>query len=126
MSFDEIRSKTVRAAQNLQSRGYVPKQVFGILARNSHHLAPIVFASISIGCPVNTLDCSFGKTELMHMLKTTKPKVMFADVDVHDLLKECLIELGNNAKVFTFGGSTGDSEPVENLFAETHKEDQFM
>lgn len=125
MSFTEIRTKTVRAAQNLQARGYKPKQLFGLIARNSHNVAPIVFASISIGCPLNALDCSFGKTEIIHMLKTTKPSLMFCDLDVYDLLKDCLIELGNNAKVFTFGGSKADSEPVENLFAETQKESQF-
>lgn len=126
MSFTEIRTKTIRAAQNLQKRGYKSKQVFGLLAKNSHHVAPIVFASISIGCPVNTLDPTFGKTELIHMLKTTKPILMFSDIGSHDLLKECLMELGNDAKIFTFGGSKGEAEPVENLFSETNNEDDFV
>ncbi|XP_055297521.1 luciferin 4-monooxygenase-like [Sitodiplosis mosellana] len=126
MTFDEIRIKTVRAAQNLQKRGYEPRQVFGLMAKNSHHVAPIVFASISIGCPVNTLDPSFGKTELIHMLKTTKPTLMFCDVESHDLLRECLTELGNDAKIFTFGGSKDEAESVENLFSETHNEDDFL
>lgn len=125
-TYDELRVKTIRAAQNLRKRGYHSKEVFGILAKNSHHLAPIVFASLAIGSAVNTLDPSFGKTELLHMLKTIKPALVFCDVDVSNLVKECLNELGNEAKVFTFGGSSGDSEPVENLFTETHNEDEFV
>lgn len=126
MTFDEIRMKTIRAAQNLLNRGYQQKQVFGLMAKNSYHVSPIVFGSISIGCAVNTLDPSFKKAELIHMLNTIKPVLMFCDVEVYDLVKECLTELENNAKILTFGGSKGEAEPVENLFSETHNEDYFM
>lgn len=126
MTFDEIRTKTVRAAQNLQNRGYESKQVFGVLAGNSHHLAPIVFGSMCIGCPVNTLDPSFGKVEITHMLNIIKPVLMFCDAGAYDLLKECLTELENDANIFTFGGSKDGAEPVENLFLETHNEDNYM
>lgn len=126
MTFNEIRIKSVRAAQNLQKRGYGSKQVFGVLARNSHHLAPIVFASISIGCPVNALDPSFGRIELIHMLKVMKPALMFCDADVYNLLKESLTQLGNGAEIFTFGGSNNETEPVENLFSETENENDFL
>lgn len=126
LNYDEIRLKSIRAAQNLQQRGYRSKKVFGILAKNSHHLAPIVFASVYLGCPVNTLDPSFGKAELLHMLKTTKPTIMFCDIEFGDLVRECLIELDNNAKIFTFGGTNTHAEQVENLFVETHNEDIFV
>lgn len=128
MSFDEIRIKSVRAAQNLQSRGYKTKQVFGFLARNSQHLAPIVFASFSLGCAVNALDASFGKTELLHMLNITKPAIMFCDAESVEIVQECLNELKSNAKIFTFGGNSGSgsSEPVENLFLETKNERTFV
>ncbi|XP_055298411.1 uncharacterized protein LOC129566474 [Sitodiplosis mosellana] len=126
LSFNEIRQKTIRAAENLLDRGYKPKQVFGLMAKNSHHVAPIVFGSISIGCPVNTLDPSFKKAELIHMLITIKPVLMFCDVGVYDLVSECLAELKNDAKIFTFGGSKGKAEPVEKLLLETHNEDYFV
>ncbi|XP_031621711.1 4-coumarate--CoA ligase-like 7 [Contarinia nasturtii] len=126
LTYDELRMKTIRAAQNLQKRGYHSKEVFGIVAKNSHHLAPIVFASLAIGSAVNSLDPSFGKTELLHMLKIITPTLIFCDVESYDLLKECLVELKNDAKIFTFGGSTDDSEQVENLFVETHNEAEFV
>ncbi|XP_031634571.1 4-coumarate--CoA ligase-like 7 [Contarinia nasturtii] len=126
LSFDEIRMKTVRAAQNLQKREYKSKQVFGLVAKNSQHLAPIIFASMCLGCPINTLGISFKKTEIIHMLKITKPVLMFCDIEMYDLLKECLLELGNKAKILTFGGSKGDSEPVENLFLKTKYENDFI
>lgn len=126
MGFDELHTKTVRAAQNLQALGYKPKQVFGLMAKNSRHVAPITFASLAIGCPVNTLDPSFGRTELMHMLSITKPVLMFCDKACYSILKNCLAELGNKAVIFTFNGTEDDSVPVENLFKETFQEDKFV
>lgn len=126
MSYDEIRIKIVRAAQNLQNRGYKSKEVFTVLAKNSHHVAPIAFAAMAIGSAVNTLDPSFGKTELLHMFRTIKPVLVFCDVESYKLARDCLIELKNDAKIFTFGGSTDASEDVENLFVETHDEDNFL
>lgn len=120
-----MKNKTVRVAQNLQTMGYQPKQVFSFMAKNSEHLAPTVFASFCIGCPVNTMDTSFGKTETIHMLKITKPRLMFCDVEVYQMVAECLEELKNDAKIFTFGGQVGKSKAVESLFAETGEAKYF-
>lgn len=60
------------------------------------------------------------------MLSTTQPSLMFCDIKIYDLLKECLSELGNDADIFTFGGQIGDSEPVENLFVENGDEYEFV
>lgn len=126
LTYDDIRLRTIRVAQNLQAHGYKTKQVFGVMARNSQHLAPIVFASLSLGCAVSTLDPSFAKMELLHLLKTTQPKLMFCELESSDLVRECLNELNNSAKIFTFGGSKDGTESAESLFLETNKENDFV
>lgn len=126
MRYDEIRTRSIRIAQNLQARGYEKGQVFGIIAANSQNVAPVVFAAFYLGCPMNTMDPSFGKKEITHMLGTTAPSLMFCDAKVYDLLSECLRELGNNAAIFTIGGEAGDSEPVENLFVECGDVEEFV
>lgn len=126
MTFAEIKTKTIRAAQNLQKFGFGRNQVIALSARNNHDVSSITFASIAIGCAVNTLSPTFGKTEYLHMLKITKPVVIFCEIDSYQLINDCLTEIGIMAKIFTFGGSIGQSESVENLFKETHLEDQFM
>lgn len=126
MTFNEIRSKSINAAQNLQSRGYKKDQIFSIIATNSHHLSPIVFAGFYLGCPINSLDPTFGKMDMKHMLSTTTPALVFCDANIYDLVKECLTELKNNAKIFTFGKQIGDSEPVESLFVNNVDEYEFM
>lgn len=62
----------------------------------------------------------------MHMLSITKPKLVFCDVDLYDLVRECLNELENEAiAIFTFGGQNDESIPVETLFEERSEEDTF-
>lgn len=118
--------KTVRAAQNLQKLGFKKNDVFGLIARNSHHVAPIIFASLCVGCPINTLDSGFNKPEMIHMLSTSKPTLVFCDVNVLELVSNCLKELQNDATIYTFGGTSGESTAVEDLFSETHNESDFM
>lgn len=53
---------------------------------------------------------------------------MFCDVDCHDLVKECRTELETDFQfeILTVGGSADGSESIENLFAETGREDEFL
>lgn len=105
---------------------YEPQSIFGIMANNGPDLAPILYASFCLGCPVSPLDPSFGKSEMKSILSITKPKVFFCDVKSYDLLVKCLKELDINTDIFTFTGQRGKSTPVEDLFAETHTESEFV
>lgn len=96
------------------------------MAKDSANLAPTVFASLCIGCSVNPLHFSSEKKDILHMFKMVDPCAIFCDIEVYELVKDCLTQLGNNAQIFTFNGSKGDSEPVENLFFETGTEDYFL
>lgn len=75
---------------------------------------------------MNSLDVSFGRTEIVHMLSITKPVVIFCDVDCYETVSKCLDELKMDARIFTFGGIVGQSESIESLFEEVDNENQFM
>lgn len=124
-SFDEILIKTIRAAQNLEKLGYQTKDIFGFVANNDHNLAPCVFAAFCMGCPINTMSTTHTQLEITRMLKSTKPRLMFCDVEVYDLVSKCLKEVGNDAKIYTFGGQIGTAEAVETLFGATGMENSF-
>lgn len=118
--------KTIRAAQNLQKRSLLkPKQVVGIIAGNVADLAPIVFALTCLGCPISSMP-TMWKRYIIGMLQKTEPTLIFCEAKLYDMVKESLIEVGNEAKVFTFNGTKGDSETVESLFEETGNENDFM
>lgn len=116
---------TIRAAQNLQKRGYTTKQTISLNAGNVANTTPIVFASISLGCPVNTMSTDH-KPHILSTLQLIEPTLLFCEVDKYDVTVECLKELGMTAKIFTLNGKKGDAEPVENLFSETGNEDDFV
>lgn len=125
MTYNELHLKTIRAAQNLQTRGYQTNQVFSLMTRHLENVAPIVFAAYYLGCPVNPLHWSFGKDEIVQIFRTTKPSVIFCEIENYLVLVESLRELKMNAKIFTFNGQTHDSESVTNLFLETGIEIHF-
>ncbi|XP_055299806.1 probable 4-coumarate--CoA ligase 1 isoform X2 [Sitodiplosis mosellana] len=126
LTFNEIRMKTIRAAQNLQTRGLKPKQVIGLMVDNVPNLSPIVFAAYSTGCPLNALTTSVEKPDVIRMLGITEPSVMICDIKVYDLIKECLTELKNDATIFTFNGTKDSSIAVEHLFEPTGNEENFV
>lgn len=118
---------TIRAAQNLRQRGYCEsKQVITIISGNVAHLAPIVFAALSLGCPINTLDVQMEKSTVLSMLWLTQPHLVFCEIIVYDLIVEVLTELQMDARIFTFNGSKANSILVDVLFAETGIEESFV
>lgn len=124
-TFAELRQMTIRAAQNLEARGYGSKQTVGIIARDVPHLIPIVYASLCLGHPMNIMNMTF-KVDMIRMLKLSEPRLIFCEIEKMDLLVECLNELNMKPKIFTFNGTKNDSEPVECLFAKTGNEDDYV
>lgn len=61
MTNGEIRWRTIRAAQNLNKLGIEVNDVIQVIAQNHHYLAPIIFAALTIGAPVNAIDVRFEK-----------------------------------------------------------------
>lgn len=95
------------------------------IAGNVANLAPIVYASLCLGWPVVTMYTAMEKQSIVRMFDLTEPKIIFCEVNVYDLVVECLSEVGSNAKIFTFNGTKGESEAVESLLEETGTEMEF-
>lgn len=125
-TFDELRLMSIRAAQNLQRQGYASKgEIIGFVTENVSHLAPIIIASLCLGCPISAMHTQW-KHDTARVLKMTEPSIIFCEVRSYDMVMECLAELGISAKIFTFNGTKGKSEAVESLFEETGIEDDFV
>lgn len=127
MTFDEVRLKATRAAQNLQKRGLQRRQFVGIMASNTDDLLPIFLASIGMSCPNIPLRPLLTKDEMARILKRTKPTIIFCDIDTHEKLRDALYECKLNPKLFLCGrGQVDGIESVENLFVETGDESSFV
>lgn len=129
MTFDELRLKAIRAAQNLQRKGFEPRQKFCFMTTNHDDLLPIVLAAIGLTCPIVPLSPILSKAEIIRILTKLKPPVLFCDAALYATsIVEVFNELQFNIKVFTFGQivAIDGIEPVESLFQETGKENTFV
>lgn len=117
---------SIRAAQNLQKRGYGMKgDVFGFVTENVSQLSPIIVASLCLGSVISAMHTQW-KHDTARVLKMTEPSVIFCEVRSYDMVVECMKEMEINTKVFTFNGTKGKSESVDSLFVETGFEDDFV
>ncbi|XP_031624429.1 4-coumarate--CoA ligase-like 7 [Contarinia nasturtii] len=126
LKYKDLFEITVRVAQNLQNRGYKPKQMFGFMVKNSEAVAALMFAAFAMGAIPDMCSVTLGKEDLAPIFERSKPSVIFCDVEFYDLVRESLREAGSNAKIFTLNGEKGDSESVEALFQKTGKETRFI
>lgn len=126
MNYHEMWQKTIRAAQNLQSKGVQSREVFSFMVNHSDHLVPILLASLCLACPINALHPMLSKQEIIRILIKTKPSIIFCAVDEYYRIYEALKELKLNVKIFTFDGHIEGLDAIEILFAETGIENQFV
>lgn len=73
MTNGEIRWRTIRAAQNLTKLGIGFDDVIQVIAKNHHYLAPIMFAALTIGAPVNAIDVQFTKGKIKMISASGRP-----------------------------------------------------
>lgn len=127
MTFNEIRLKTIRAAQNLLKLGFERPQVFGIMVDSSDDLVPIMMAATCLACPIAPLHPMLTKDEIKRAYLKANPSVVFCDARAFDQLNEALKELPFTVqRIFTFGGHIDGNETVDSLFVETGEENGFV
>ena len=127
LTFDEVRSQTIRAAQNLQKMGFQLRQTFSFMIENVDELLPILIAAFCLACPIVPLRESLSAKEIVNILKKSKPTAIFCDVNGYQKsIKPILNELEWEIKVFTFGGQIDDTERVSSLLVETGTEHDFV
>ncbi|XP_053678597.1 probable 4-coumarate--CoA ligase 1 [Anopheles nili] len=91
----ELRRRSVRFAQFLNTAGFRQDEVVALIARNSDNVAPVAFGCFLAGVPLNTLDPAFSVAEVAHVLRLTRPKFVVGDLDAIAVVREAagLVEL---------------------------------
>lgn len=82
MSANELRRNIIRVALNLRSFGIGQGDVIGIVAKNTKHMASLVFGAFTIGAAISPLDPSLTSEEIAHGFNITRPKLIACDKDV--------------------------------------------
>lgn len=125
LSYNELHSKSVRAAQNIRKLNFLKGDVVAIVSKNNHELLPLLVALLSLDYPINPLDPTFSEEIFLHMLGITKPKLVFCDLESYHAVRKYLRQLNNGAKIYTFCGQIDESLAVNAFFIETGREAEF-
>ncbi|XP_065075003.1 probable 4-coumarate--CoA ligase 1 [Ochlerotatus camptorhynchus] len=126
----EMRLRTIRIAQNLIRMGYGSgrhsEDIFTMIVRNGEYTAPVLFACFALGIPVNTLDPSFQRDDLSHMLETVQPKLVFCESEIlEELIAAC--DLANvSPKIIVTEDHIDGYDHVKSLLESTGNEAAFV
>lgn len=93
---------------------------------NTADITPIVCAALCLGCSIAAQPPCHSTTEYSHFLNMLKPTFVLCDLKCYATLKDCLVNLNNQAQVFTFNGQMNDSHSVDDLFHGSDDESYFV
>ncbi|XP_055609106.1 uncharacterized protein LOC129756297 [Uranotaenia lowii] len=122
----EMRNRTIRLAQNLTELGYGPGDIFTMAARNGEHVAPVLFASLALGVPINTLDPSFRRDDFSHMLSTVKPRLVFCDQETLPEMEVALGMIALKPELVILGQKVEGYRHITDLLKPTGREETFV
>ena len=101
MTCGEMFSRSVKIVKFLQTLRLEQGDVVGIIATNTENLAPVVFACLTLGLPINPLDPLLLETEIVYMFAKTRPKIVFCDFDVLQKVKNSIEKIEIEPKIVT-------------------------
>ena len=121
----QMQKRMVQIAKKLDEMGFKKGDIVGVNATNSEYLAPTVFACFALGLPMNILASSFDKSDIVHMYSKTRPKLVFCDSNIFDVVNESLKEIGANSVMVTFCERVAGELFLEDFLVETGNEDDY-
>jgi 4-coumarate--CoA ligase len=97
----EMWIRTVRIAIKLDEMGFKKGDIVGVIALNSEHLAPLVFACFTLGIGMNFMAPNFNLDDIIHMWKTTTPKLVVCDFNFVGMVEKALENLKLSSPIMT-------------------------
>lgn len=100
---EELLQLTIRCALNLLDLGLKEGDVIGVASKNEMILTPIVVAALLLGLPINAVNFSYKREDILHMFSITEPKVVICCPENVQVIQSVIEEIGGNALVYTIG-----------------------
>jgi len=124
MTCHEMYQRSIKIASYLTS--YEAGDVAGFMARNSENLAPLAFACLTLGLPINPLDHSMQESDIEFMFGLTRPKVIFADADVIKKIETVITKIQLECKFFTVDKKLDGYEFIGDVVDRDYNIDDFV
>lgn len=120
---------SVRVALHFKELNLTEGDVIGFAASNSRHVAALAFGSLLVGSALGTLDPAYEIDELVHVIKSTRPKIMICDKDNYCRVEKALTEVNSPCSIYVFDGESNNAiqwKSVEELLKEHPHEKDFV
>lgn len=127
LTCDDIRLRSIRAAQNLTKLGYKQGDMVGFAMRNRENVAPLVYGCFLIGAPVNCVDPDFTAADMAHMFRISRPVLVVADEENVGTVKAACRDAGINPKFVVVDRATVEGDlSGSDVVKETGNEQYYL
>jgi long-subunit acyl-CoA synthetase (AMP-forming) len=113
----EMRSRTIKIANYLLRAGLKQGDVVGVMATNSENLAPVVFACLTLGLPLNFLAPVMTENDVIYMFSKTKPKVIFSDANLITTVMNSTTKIDSKVTIITLQEKVECFEFVDDILS---------
>ncbi|KAM7342993.1 uncharacterized protein ACRADG_010170 [Cochliomyia hominivorax] len=111
----ELANYAVNVARNLLNLHLKPKDVVGLYAQNTTHVATVMLASFLCGTPVNALFPAFNEDNVFEIYNNTRPKIIFCDVENYENARNVNKNLNLNAEIYLMNGELSGVKNIKDL-----------
>lgn len=122
----QMYQKSVNIASYLQALNFNEGDVAGLVALNTDELAPVIFACLTLGLPINSLVPTLSESEMIYVYSNTKPKLIFCDADVVQKMEAVVKELPTDCVIFTLDKKVVNFGFVGDISASNSCSERFM
>lgn len=123
---EQALSMSVKVALSLLDLKLKQSDFIGIMASNTSYVMPLCYGTFFASIPFHPLDVSFEKSMVLHCWSKSRPKVVFCDASVYDLVKEAIDELELAAPIYILKDQIEGVNHIENMFGERGLQERFF
>lgn len=115
----DVIEMSKKLANHLLSMNLQQTDVIGIMAAGSSYVMPLSYAALFIGVPFQCIEVSLDMDSVLHLWNITKPKVIFCDGSVYDLVNDVVNQLQLNCKILTLNSHVDGVKSIEMVLENT-------
>ncbi|KAL5277622.1 hypothetical protein ACFFRR_002697 [Megaselia abdita] len=123
---EQALSMSVKVALSLLDLKLKQSDFIGIMATNTSYLMPLCYGSFFASIPFHPLDVCFDKEMVLHCWSKSRPKILFCDASVYDLVKEVVEELQLNSPIYIIKDRVEGVKHIEDMFGERGLQETFF
>lgn len=123
---NQVLSMSSNIALEMQSMGIEQSDVIGIMAFETSYIMPVCFAAFFIGTPFQCIEASLDKESVFNLWNITKPKLVFCDNAVYDIVKEVSHQLNLNCAIITLSDHKQNVTSIQTILSNKKKENKIF